>query len=181
VSKHPSNNDHQFSQCIDIPKNATLWGFRLPLRQELKQWVHVQPARVLRGIQSPLRNIAPEYINWVIVHENSEGEHSGHGGVTHKDSPYEIATDVSIFTRAAIDRVVRFAFDLAKSRARRRLTLVSKSNGQKHAMILCKLDPEELFNSLANIFKGKRYLWKPIEIIQQSQSIKCKPTKSHQT
>jgi isocitrate/isopropylmalate dehydrogenase len=124
---------------LEVPDHVSLWGLMLPLRTELKQYVNVRPVRVLRGIQSPLRNVPSEWINWVIVRENSEGEYAGHGGITHADQPFGVATDVSIFTRPAIERIFRFAFETAKSRPRKKLTMITKSNAQKWGMVYCKL------------------------------------------
>lgn len=85
---------------------------------------------------SPLRNVKAGDLDWVIVRENSEGEYAGQGGRSHKGLPEEIATEVSIFTRAGVTRIMRFAFKLAQSRPRKLLTVVTKSNAQRHGMVL---------------------------------------------
>jgi tartrate dehydrogenase/decarboxylase/D-malate dehydrogenase len=120
----------------DVPDHITLWGLRLAICQPFDQYANVRPARLLPGIQSPLRGVGPEDLDWVIVRENSEGEYAGHGGRSHRGLPEEVATDVAIYTRAAIARIMRFAFDLARSRPRRRLTVVTKSNAQRHGLVL---------------------------------------------
>jgi len=121
----------------DIPDHITLWGLRLRICQSFDQYANVRPARVLPGIISPLRAVnAASDLDWVIVRENSEGEYSGQGGRTHRGLPEELATEVSIFTRTGVERIMRFAFDLARSRPRKLLTVVTKSNAQRHGMVL---------------------------------------------
>jgi tartrate dehydrogenase/decarboxylase/D-malate dehydrogenase len=120
----------------DIPDHITLWGLRLAICQPFDQYANVRPARVLPGITSPLRNADGNDIDWVIVRENSEGEYAGVGGRVHKGSPLEAATDVSMFTRSGVERIMRFAFALARSRPRKLLTVVTKSNAQRHAMVM---------------------------------------------
>ncbi|ESR26108.1 tartrate dehydrogenase [Lutibaculum baratangense] len=120
----------------DVPDHVTLWGLRLAICQPFDQYANVRPTRVLPGIESPLRRVKPGDLDWVIVRENSEGEYAGHGGRSHKGLPEEVATDVSVFTRAGVARIMRFAFALARSRPRRHLTVVTKSNAQRHAMVM---------------------------------------------
>jgi tartrate dehydrogenase/decarboxylase/D-malate dehydrogenase len=118
----------------EVPDHVSLWGLRLPICQGFDQYANVRPARVLPGITSPLRN--GDQIDWVIVRENTEGEYSGSGGRVHTGLPDEIATETSVFTRKGVERVHRFAFELARSRPRKHLTLVTKSNAQRHGMVL---------------------------------------------
>ncbi len=120
----------------DIPDHITLWGLRLAICQPFDQYANVRPTRVLPGITSPLRNVIGGELDWVIVRENSEGEYAGVGGRAHQGSPLETATDVAIFTRAGVERIMRFAFRLAQSRPRKLLTVVTKSNAQRHAMVM---------------------------------------------
>ena len=120
----------------DIPDHITLWGLRLAICQPFDQYANVRPTRVLPGITSPLRHVSGPELDWVIVRENSEGEYSGVGGRVHQGSPLEAATDVSMFTRSGVERIMRFAFMLARSRPRKRLTIVTKSNAQRHAMVM---------------------------------------------
>jgi tartrate dehydrogenase/decarboxylase / D-malate dehydrogenase len=119
-----------------IPDHLTLWGLRLAICQGLDQYANVRPARVLPGIRSPLRDVAPGALDWIIVRENSEGEYAGHGGRVHRGLPEEVATETAIFTRAGVSRILRFAFALARTRPRRHLTVVTKSNAQRHGMVL---------------------------------------------
>lgn len=120
----------------DIPDHITLWGLRLAICQRFDQYANVRPTRVLHGITSPLRNIADTELDWVIVRENSEGEYAGVGGRVHEGSPLEAATEVAMFTRTGVERIMRFAFELARSRPRKLLTVVTKSNAQRHGMVL---------------------------------------------
>lgn len=120
----------------DIPDHVTLWGLRLAICQPFDQYANVRPTRVLPGITSPLRNVTDKELDWVIVRENSEGEYAGVGGRVHQGSPLESATDVSMFTRPGVERIMRFAFKLAQSRPRKLLTVVTKSNAQRHAMVM---------------------------------------------
>ncbi|MGD9924623.1 MAG: tartrate dehydrogenase [Pseudorhodoplanes sp.] len=120
----------------DIPDHITLWGLRLAICQPLDQYANVRPTRILPGIVSPLRNVSGPEIDWVIVRENSEGEYAGVGGRVHKGLPEEVATDVAMFTRAGVTRIMRFAFELARSRPRKLLTVVTKSNAQRHGMVM---------------------------------------------
>jgi tartrate dehydrogenase/decarboxylase/D-malate dehydrogenase len=90
----------------------------------------------LPGITSPLRHVAGPELDWVIVRENSEGEYAGVGGRVHRGLPEEVATDVAMFTRSGVARIMRFAFELARSRPRKKLTVVTKSNAQRHAMVM---------------------------------------------
>jgi tartrate dehydrogenase/decarboxylase/D-malate dehydrogenase len=120
----------------DIPDHITLWGLRLAICQPFDQYANVRPARVLPGITSPLRNVKDKELDWVIVRENSEGEYAGVGGRVHQGSPLEAATDVAMFTRAGVERIMRFAFRLAQARPQKLLTVVTKSNAQRHAMVM---------------------------------------------
>ena len=120
----------------DVPDHVTLWGLRLAICQPFDQYANVRPTRILPGIRSPLRGVGPEDLDWVIVRENSEGEYAGQGGRSHRGLPEEVATEVSIFTRAGVTRIMRFAFELARSRPRKCLTVVTKSNAQRHGMVL---------------------------------------------
>ncbi|MET0867160.1 MAG: tartrate dehydrogenase [Pseudorhodoplanes sp.] len=120
----------------DIPDHITLWGLRLAICQPLDQYANVRPTRILPGIVSPLRHVTGPELDWVIVRENSEGEYSGVGGRVHKGLPEEVATDVAMFTRAGVTRIIRYAFELARSRPRKLLTVVTKSNAQRHGMVM---------------------------------------------
>ncbi len=120
----------------DIPDHITLWGLRLKICQGFDQYANVRPTRILPGIDAPLKRCRTEDLNWVIVRENSEGEYSGVGGRVHQGHPIETATDVCMMTRAGVERIMRFAFKLAQSRPRKLLTVITKSNAQRHAMVM---------------------------------------------
>ncbi len=127
----------------DVPDHISLWGLRLPICQGFDQYANVRPSRVLPGVASPLAG--GKDIDWVIIRENSEGEYSGSGGRVHKGLPEEIATETSVFTRVGVERIHRFAFELARKRPRKLLTLVTKSNAQRHGMVLW----DEIFYEVA--------------------------------
>jgi tartrate dehydrogenase/decarboxylase/D-malate dehydrogenase len=120
----------------DVPDHVTLWGLRLPICQGFDQYANVRPTKILPGITSPLRHAGVGDLDWVIVRENSEGEYSGHGGRAHRGLPEEVGTEVAIFTRVGVTRIMRYAFRLARSRPRRLLTVVTKSNAQRHGMVM---------------------------------------------
>ena len=120
----------------DVPDHITLWGLRLPICQGFDQYANVRPTRILPGISAPLKDKGPGDLDWVIVRENSEGEYAGHGGRAHRGLPEEVATETAIFTRVGVARIMRFAFRLAQARPRRLLTVVTKSNAQRHGMVM---------------------------------------------
>ena len=132
----------------DVPDHLSLWGLRLPICQGFDQYANVRPSRLLPGIQSPMNNA--KNIDWVIVRENTEGEYSGAGGRVHPGLPNEVAMEISTFTRSGVERVHRFAFQLAAKRPRKHLTLVTKSNAQRHGMVLW----DEIFYEVAKDFPG---------------------------
>ena len=134
-----------------VPDHVSLWGLRLPICQGFDQYANVRPSRVLPGITSPLAK--GREIDWVIVRENTEGEYSGSGGRVHRGLPEEVATETSVFTRHGVERVQRFAFALARSRPRKHLTLVTKSNAQRHGMVLW----DEIFFGLAKEFPDVKW------------------------
>jgi len=119
----------------NIPDHVTLWGLRLQICQGLDQYANIRPIRILPGVTSPLRNAGPGDLDWVIVRENSEGEYAGQGGRTHRGMPEEVATEVAIFTRRGVERIMRCAFDIARSRPRKHLTVVTKSNAQRYGLV----------------------------------------------
>jgi len=118
-----------------IPDHVTLWGLRLPICQGLDQYANVRPTRILPGVTSPLRGVGPGDLDWVIARKNSEGEYAGHGGRAHRGLPEEVATETAIFTRTGVERIMRYAFSIARDRPRRHLTVVTKSNAQRHGMV----------------------------------------------
>lgn len=120
----------------DVPDHITLWGLRLPICQGFDQYANVRPTKILPGVASPLRNVGVGDLDWVIVRENSEGEYAGMGGRAHRGLPEEVGTEVAVFTRVGVTRIMRYAFELAQSRPRKFLTVVTKSNAQRHGMVM---------------------------------------------
>lgn len=120
----------------DVPDHITLWGLRLPICQGFDQYANVRPTKILPGIKAPLAGVGPGDLDWVIIRENSEGEYSGNGGRVHRGLPEEVATEVSVFTRVGVERIMRYAFRMAQSRPRKLLTVVTKSNAQRHGMVM---------------------------------------------
>ncbi|KAL9087485.1 MAG: hypothetical protein Q9159_003622 [Coniocarpon cinnabarinum] len=136
-----------------VPDHISLWSLILPIRKELSQYVNLRPVRVLPGVTAPLSSVAkdPSSLDWLIVRENSEGEYSGQGGLTHPNSPHELGTELAIFLRPALERIFRFAFAAAYQRPRRHLTMVTKSNAQRHGMVLW----DAVFYEVAKEWEGK--------------------------
>ena len=120
----------------DIPDHVSLWGLRLAICQGFDQWANVRPAKLLPGIKGPLRDKGPEDFDIVVVRENSEGEYSGAGGRLRQGQPQEIALQVAVFSRMAVERAIEYAFTLAERRPRRKLTSITKSNAQAYSMTL---------------------------------------------
>jgi tartrate dehydrogenase/decarboxylase/D-malate dehydrogenase len=114
-----------------VPDHVSLWGLLIPIRRSFRQYVNLRPVRVFRGVASPLR--AAEDVDFVVVRENVEGEYSEIGGRIHRGFPDEAAVQESVFTRAGVERIADYAFDLATSR-RGYLTSATKSNGIVHTM-----------------------------------------------
>jgi len=119
-----------------VPDHISLWGLRLPICQGFDQYANVRPSRILPGVRGPLRDRGPSDLDWVIVRENTEGEYAGVGGRAHQGHAEEVGMEVAVFTRKGVARIMRFAFELARKRPRRHLTLVTKSNAQRHGMVL---------------------------------------------
>jgi tartrate dehydrogenase/decarboxylase/D-malate dehydrogenase len=119
-----------------VPDHITARELILPLRQQLRQYVNLRPMRLLPGISSPLGGRTAADIDMVCVRENSEGEYLGLGGRVHAGTPQETATQTSVFTRHAIDRIARYGFRLAQSRPRRMLASATKSNALPHTLVL---------------------------------------------
>ena len=139
----------------EIADHITLWGLRLKICQGFDQYANVRPIRILPGIDAPLKRCTPAQLNWVIVRENSEGEYAGIGGRVHQGHPIEVATDVSILTRTGVERIMRYAFGLAQSRPRKLLTVVTKSNAQRHAMVMWDEIAEQISHEFPEVHWDK--------------------------
>ena len=119
---------------LQVPDHVSLWGLLIPIRRQMQQYVNVRPVRLLPGIQSPLANRKPEDIDFVVVRENNEGEYSQIGGRLYEGSDLEMVVQETVFTRMGVDRIMRYAFELAQKRPRKHLTSATKSNGIIHTM-----------------------------------------------
>ena len=135
----------------DVPDHISLWGLRLPICQGFDQYANVRPTRILPGIKAPLAGVGPGDLDWVIVRENSEGEYAGMGGRAHRGLPEEVGTEVAVFTRVGVTRIMRFAFKLAQSRPRKMLTVVTKSNAQRHGMVMWDEIAEEVSQDFPDV------------------------------
>ncbi len=116
-----------------VPDHISLWGLLLPIRFEFDEYVNLRPVKLLKGIQGPLRK-KPEDVDFVFVRENVEGEYSGAGGRLYRNSPSEVAIQTSIFTRKGTERIMRYAFELARKR-KKNLMSVTKSNALNYSMV----------------------------------------------
>jgi tartrate dehydrogenase/decarboxylase/D-malate dehydrogenase len=112
-----------------VPDHVSLWGMLIPIRREFMQYVNLRPARLLPGVKSPLAGRGPEDIDMMIVRENVEGEYSQIGGRLYEGLPEEMAIQQAVFTRKGCDRIMRYAFELARTRKRKKVTSATKSNG----------------------------------------------------
>ena len=117
-----------------IPDHVSLWGLLIPIRRAFHQYANVRPVKLLQGITPPVRDRSPGDIDFVIVRENVEGEYSEIGGRLYTGTDQELATQQTVFTRTGVDRVMRYAFDLARKRSRKHVTSATKSNGIIHTM-----------------------------------------------
>ena len=116
-----------------VPDHVSLWGLLIPIRRAFRQFANVRPARVLEGVTSPLRGAEPDTVDLVVVRENVEGEYSEIGGRLNRGFSDELAVQEAVFTRVGVERIARYAFELARSR-RGRLTSATKSNGIVHTL-----------------------------------------------
>jgi tartrate dehydrogenase/decarboxylase/D-malate dehydrogenase len=112
-----------------VPDHVSLWGLLIPIRRGFQQYANFRPVRNMRGITSPLRNIEAEEIDFCVVRENNEGEYSNIGGIMYEGTDQEFVVQESVFTRKGVERIMRFAFDLARKREKKKVTSVTKSNG----------------------------------------------------
>ena len=111
-----------------VPDHISLWGLLIPIRRTFHQYVNLRPARLLPGIETPLKNYGADEIDFYVVRENNEGEYSEVGGRLFRDTDFEMAIQETIFTRRGCDRILRYAFELARKR-KKHVTSATKSNG----------------------------------------------------
>jgi tartrate dehydrogenase/decarboxylase/D-malate dehydrogenase len=121
-----------------VPDHVSLWGLRLAICQGFDQYANIRPVRLLPGVPSPLKNATADTMDWVVVRENTEGEYAGIGGrnLAARGPGKAVAIQAGLFTEEGCERIIRFAFDLALSRRRRKVTSVTKSNAQQYGMTL---------------------------------------------
>ncbi|MGK9220566.1 MULTISPECIES: tartrate dehydrogenase [unclassified Microbacterium] len=122
----------------NVPDHVSLWGLRLAITQNFDQWANVRPVKFLPGVTSPLRKADDTELDWVVVRENSEGEYAGFGGrnLSGRGPGNEVALQTALFTEKGCERIMRFAFDLARTRAVKKVSSVTKSNAQQYGMVL---------------------------------------------
>ena len=132
-----------------VPDHVSLWGLLIPLRRSFQQYINLRPVRLLAGVDSPLKGRAPGDIDFYVVRENNEGEYSEIGGRLYGGTEYEMAMQQSVFTRRGCDRVMRYAFELAKTR-KQHVTSATKSNGIIHTMPFW----DERFAAVARDYPG---------------------------
>ncbi len=121
-----------------VPDHVSLWGLRLRICQNFDQWANVRPVRFHPGVVSPLRKADHTELGWVVVRENSEGEYAGFGGrnLAGRGPGNEVALQTALFTEQGCERIMRFSFDLARTRPRKKVSSVTKSNAQQYGMVL---------------------------------------------
>lgn len=117
-----------------VPDHVSLWELLLPIRRGFEQYVNLRPVKLLPGVKSPLANRAPCDIDFLVVRENNEGEYSNMGGSVYQGTPNEVVVQNAVFTRRGVERVIRYAFELARSKKRKRITSATKSNGINFSM-----------------------------------------------
>jgi tartrate dehydrogenase/decarboxylase/D-malate dehydrogenase len=131
-----------------VPDHVSLWGLLIPIRRSFDQYVNLRPVRLLPGIKTPLAGRTAQDIDFVIVRENTEGEYSEAGGRLFQGTEREVAVQESVFTRHGVDRIMRYAFTLARRRPKKHLTSATKSNGIIHTMPFW----DERFRAIAKEF-----------------------------
>jgi tartrate dehydrogenase/decarboxylase / D-malate dehydrogenase len=121
-----------------VPDHISLWGLRLRICQNFDQWANVRPVHFHPGVVSPLRKADHTELDWIVVRENSEGEYAGFGGrnLAGRGPGNEVALQTALFTEKGCERIMRFAFDLARTRPRKKVSSVTKSNAQQYGMVL---------------------------------------------
>jgi tartrate dehydrogenase/decarboxylase/D-malate dehydrogenase len=135
-----------------VPDHVTLWGLLLPIRQALDLWANIRPARLLPGVPCPLAGKGPADVDMLFLRENSEGEYSGVGGRAHQGLRHEVGLETSVFTREGVERVARYAFELAERR-RGIVTSATKSNASRYGYVLW----DEILAEVAAEHPGIRY------------------------
>ncbi len=141
-----------------VPDHVSLHEMLLPIRQHFDLYVNLRPIRLLPGIEGPLRGRGPGDINFVCVRENTEGEYAGIGGRAHRGLPEEVALQTSVYTRKGIERIVRYAFELARREGRSRVTSATKSNAQQYGPVLWDEIHAEIARQYPEIQTDKQHI-----------------------
>jgi tartrate dehydrogenase/decarboxylase/D-malate dehydrogenase len=134
-----------------VPDHVSLWGLLIPIRRTFKQYVNLRPARLLKGVESPVKYFKPGEIDFYVVRENNEGEYSQIGGRLYAQTEQEMAVQETVFTRHGCDRVMRYAFELARTR-KKHVTSATKSNGIVFTMPFW----DERFSAISSEFADVR-------------------------
>ncbi|HEV7372103.1 tartrate dehydrogenase [Arenibaculum sp.] len=135
-----------------VPDHVSLWELLIPIRREFQQYVNLRPVRLLRGVTSPLAGRTAADIDFYVVRENNEGEYSEVGGRLYRGTEHEMAVQEAVFTRRGVDRILRYAFELARERPRKHVTSATKSNGIVHTMPFW----DERFSAMAQQYPDVR-------------------------
>ncbi len=133
-----------------VPDHVSLWGLLIPIRREFQQYACVRPVRLLPGVRSPLAGRGPGDIDFIVVRENNEGEYSSMGGRIYSGTPHEVVTQLNLFTRRGTERIIRYAFQLARGKRKRKVTSATKSNGIIYSMPFW----DEVFWQVAKEYPG---------------------------
>jgi len=133
-----------------VPDHVSLWGLLIPIRRGFQQYACVRPVKLLPGVRSPLAGRGPSDIDFIVVRENNEGEYSSMGGRIYSDTPHEVVTQLNLFTRRGTERIIRYAFELARRKRRKKVTSATKSNGIIFSMPFW----DEVFWSIAKQYPG---------------------------
>jgi tartrate dehydrogenase/decarboxylase/D-malate dehydrogenase len=147
------DSDAIFLGAVGFPGVAdhiSLWGLLIPIRRGFQQYACVRPVKLLPGVRSPLAGRGPQDIDFIVVRENNEGEYSSMGGRIYSDTPHEVVTQLNLFTRRGTERIIRYAFDLARRKKKKKVTSATKSNGIIFSMPFW----DEVFWQVAKEFPG---------------------------
>jgi len=151
--KRIGDSDAIFLGAVGFPgvaDHVSLWGLLIPIRRSFQQYACVRPVKLLPGVRSPLAGRGPQDIDFIVVRENNEGEYSSMGGRIYSDTPHEIVTQLNCFTRRGTERIIRYAFDLARRKKKRKVTSATKSNGIIYSMPFW----DEVFWEIAKEYPG---------------------------
>lgn len=135
-----------------VPDHISLWGMILPIRKHFQQYVNLRPIRLLPGLRGRLLDKGPDHIDFVCIRENTEGEYAGVGGRVHTGQPYEVAIQSIVFTRTAVERIIRYSFDYAVRSGRHQVASVTKSNAMQYNMVFW----DEIFREVAREYPSIR-------------------------